>query len=337
MHGTTVNPGTMRETQRNSSTQKPEPVSFPPLVDEVVVLTGPTASGKSSVAISLAKRLNAEILSLDSIAVYREMDIGTAKPTQADRQQVDHHMIDLVDPNDEFSVACYLEIAHAKVRELKARGRTAIFVGGTPMFLKAILRGFDTGPPADWEFRQAVQDDVDRYGVEALRDRLRQVDPLAAHRIGLNDTRRMIRALEVARYTGQPITHRQQQFESSRDAASCRVFALQWPRHELHERINRRVQQMFDEGLVDEIRGLISKYGKLSRTASQAVGYREVIEWIEQDGEFAQTFDGVAAHTRQLARRQETWLRSFNEIRYLDVSEPLNVDAVTNQIEKLCQ
>jgi tRNA dimethylallyltransferase len=263
------------------------------------------------------------------------MDIGTAKPSTADRRRVNHHLIDVVEPSEEFSVACYLREAHRLVQELKARGRTVIFVGGTPMFLKGVLRGFDPGPPADWEFRQAVESDVERHGIEALRERLRQVDPLAEHRIGPNDTRRMIRALEVARHTGTPISHRQVQFDRERDPKSCNVFSLQWPRDELHARINDRVAQMFADGLVDEIRALLDQHGELSRTASQAVGYREVIDWIRAGGDLQQVVEEVSAHTRQLARRQETWLRSFSEIRSIDVQEPIDPEAVATRIYEM--
>jgi tRNA dimethylallyltransferase len=287
----------------------------------VVVLTGATASGKSCVALELADRIGGEILSLDSIAVYRGMDIGTAKPDVDARRRIPHHLIDLVEPVEEFSVARYLAAAHQAIEEIEARGRRAIFVGGTPMFLKGILRGFDPGPPADWQFREAVESDVQNHGIEALRDRLRQVDPLAAHRIGPGDTRRMIRALEVARHTGIPLSHRQTQFERSRSAESCHVFALQWPRDQLHSRINRRVRQMFDDGLVREVESLLSKVGELSRTASQAVGYREVLDWIAKGGDLNMLIESVSAHTRQLARRQETWFRSFSEIRTVPVSD----------------
>jgi tRNA dimethylallyltransferase len=321
--------------RKDHSRNLEESTSFRPLVDDAVVLTGPTASGKSSVAISLAKRIDADILSLDSIAVYREMDIGTAKPSKSDRSRVPHHLLDLVDPSQEFSVACYLRQAHAEVHELQQRGRNFIFAGGTPMFLKGILRGFDSGPPADWEFRQAVEADIQQHGIEALRDRLRQVDPLSAHRIGPNDARRMIRALEVARYTGEPISHRQVQFDNRRNAKDCFVFSLAWPRPELHNRINRRVKQMFAAGLVDEIRSLLDKHGDLSRTASQAVGYREVIDWIQDGGDFDQTVEVVSAHTRQLARRQETWLRSFSEIEFIEVTEPMDPDEVAQRIHEI--
>lgn len=319
---------------------------FPPLVRQAVVLAGPTASGKSGVALELAEALGGEILSLDSIAVYRDMDIGTAKPSAADRGRIPHHLLDLVPPTEDFSVARYLRAAHRLVREIEGRRRLPIFVGGTPLFLKGILRGFDPGPPADWEFRERVERDVRRHGIDALRERLRQVDPLAAHRIGPSDTRRMIRALEYVRHTGVPISHRQTQFDRGQPAQACRVFALRHDRQHLHERINRRVETMFGRGLVEETRGLIGRYGELSRTARQAVGYREVLAWLGPRDEaedpmsapaaepttLEQVKRDVAAHTRQLARRQETWFRSLSEIRPIPVAPEETAAAIASRI-----
>jgi tRNA dimethylallyltransferase len=305
---------------------------FPSLADRAMVLTGPTASGKSSIAIALAKRVGAEIISLDSIAVYRYMDIGTAKPNAEDQQRVTHHMIDIVNPDRMFSVACYLESAHAVLDELQRRGRRAIFVGGTPMYLKGVLRGFDPGPPADWKFRQSVEDDLALHGIEALRERLRQVDPLAEHRINEHDTRRMIRALEVAWLTGVPLSHRQMQFDQQRPADRCQAFVIQMPREQLHQRINSRVDQMFDQGLVDEVRKLISDYGPISRTASQAVGYREVIDWLQKGGDLSVAIEEVAAHTRRLARRQETWFRSFTELTPIEIQDGYDPNQVAEEI-----
>ncbi|WP_419189252.1 tRNA (adenosine(37)-N6)-dimethylallyltransferase MiaA [Stieleria marina] len=303
-----------------------------PLVDDAIVLTGPTASGKSDVAIELAQKIDGEILSLDSVAVYRGMDIGSAKPSPDDQLRVVHHLIDVVDPDEEYSVACYLQSAREIVRDLKQRGKRAIFVGGTPMFLKGVLRGFDPGPPADWDFRKAVEDDVKQHGAEALRQRLRQVDPVAAHRIGPNDVRRMTRALEVARWAGQPLTHRQSQFDRARAAKDCSVFAMKVPRAELHARINQRVETMFQSGIVDEVRGLLDRYQSLSRTAAQGVGYRELIEYVRDGGDLDRIKEEIAAHTRQLARRQETWFRSFTEIRPIDAAEVIDATALAEKI-----
>ncbi len=309
--------------------------SFPPLVHESIILGGATASGKSEIALRVAELVGGEILSLDSIAVYRGMDIGTAKASWEDRSRIPHHLIDVVDPNEEYSVARFLTQAHACVAEIRARGRVPIFVGGTPMFLKGVLRGFDPGPPADWEFREAVERDVQRYGIEKLRERLWQVDPLAAHRIDPGDIRRMIRALEVARSTGTPLSHRQTQFDRGRDADSCLVFSLLWPREMLHRRIETRVNQMFDAGLVDEVRELVDRYGELSRTASQAVGYREVLDYLGGKTTLEQARYLVLVHTRQLARRQETWLRSFSEVRPIEMNESISGSSVAEEISRI--
>lgn len=319
------------------SVSQTERQCFAPLVDDAVVLTGPTASGKSSVAIELAQMIDGEILSLDSIAVYRSMDIGTAKPTIEDQKRVPHHLINVVDANEDYSVACYLKAAHEIVADLRSKDRRAIFVGGTPMFLKGVLRGFDPGPPPDWEFRQAVERDVEKHGAEALRQRLRQVDPLAAHNIGPNDVRRMIRALEVHHQTGQQLSHRQVQFSQARSAAECFVFAMQVPRDQLHQRINRRVDEMFDAGLVDEVKALIKKNGTISRTAAQAVGYRELIERFDSTAELSDDIqetvkEEIKAHTRQLARRQETWFRSFAEIRPIPAGDGADPKSLAQQI-----
>ncbi|MDB4476830.1 tRNA (adenosine(37)-N6)-dimethylallyltransferase MiaA [Rhodopirellula sp.] len=325
-------PETPAAMQQNS-TRGQEPVSYRSLVQDAIVLTGPTASGKSTIAVALAEIIDGEILSLDSIAVYRGMDIGSAKPTLEERQDVPHHLIDLVEPTEDFSVACYLAAAHKVVEQIRQRGRQPIFVGGTPMFLKGVLRGFDPGPPADWDFRKAVESDLQNHGIEALRERLQQVDPLAAHRIGPNDARRMIRALEVSHQTGVPISHHQTQFDHYQDPNECNVFTLNWERSELHERINCRVQKMFEDGFIYEVQTLLTTHGNLSRTAAQAVGYREIIEWISEDRSETETLiEEVSAHTRQLARRQETWLRSFDERRIIDVTTTAEPVAIAEQI-----
>lgn len=267
-----------------------------------------------------------EIISLDSIAVYRGMDIGTAKPSCEEQRSVVHHLIDSVEPDKETSVAEYLTAAHSLVGQIHSRGNRPMFVGGTPMYLKAILRGFDPGPPADNEFRDAVMRDVQTYGAAALHRRLAQVDPLSAARIETHDVRRMIRALEFARLTGTPISHRQHQFDTEQPSESGLVFTLQTPRSVLHRRIASRVEQMFSRGLVHEIRSLTAAYPELSKTARTAVGYREVLQsdefqtWIANPDvlpDWSGVAEQVLFHTRRLARRQETWFRSMSELRWI--------------------
>lgn len=297
-------------------------------------LTGPTASGKTQVALELARQLPIEIISLDSMAVYRGMDIGTAKPDPDARRQVPHHLLDLVDPTEEFSVAEYLGAARRAVEEIRNRDRTPVFVGGTPLYLKALLRGIYQGPPADWEFRRQVDEEVERVGVEALHARLALIDPLAAAKLHPRDKRRIIRALEVFRVTGQPISHQQLHFDEGRPAEACRVFVLGWERAELHRRIEHRVERMFQQGLVEEVESLVKKHGKLGRTAAQAVGYREVLEYQEGIRDLASAIEAVKARTRQFARRQETWFRKMSECRRLEMDEGLSA-TVASRIVKL--
>jgi tRNA dimethylallyltransferase len=290
--------------------------SFPPLTD-CWYLTGPTASGKTAIGLELAQRLNAEIISLDSMAVYRGMDIGTAKPTPAEQTAVPHHLLDMVDPTYDFSLAEYVELTHKTVREIRSRGRDVLIVGGTPLYLKSLLRGLYQGPPPDWEFRRAIEQEVQQVGLEALRQRLEMVDPLSARKLHPNDLRRMIRALEVYKVTGQPISHQQTQFDEALSPEKCKVFTLAWPREELHRRIDERVDAMFAAGLVDEVRGLVAKFGQLGRTASQAVGYREVLQHLDGEFDLPTTIERVKFATHQFARRQETWFRGLQECRSL--------------------
>ena len=224
--------------------------------DDCWFLTGATATGKTGVALALAQRLGAEIVSLDSMTIYRGMDIGTAKPTREERAVVPHHLLDIVEPADEYSVAQYVDDAAATVAAIRARGREVLFVGGTPLYLKSLLRGLFDGPPANWELREEIEEELEQVGQAALHERLTQVDPVAASAIHPHDTRRMIRALEVFRATGEPLSHQQMQFDDGRRAEECRVFVLRRERAELHRRIEGRVEAMIDAGLVDEVRGL---------------------------------------------------------------------------------
>jgi tRNA dimethylallyltransferase len=279
-------------------------------------LTGPTAAGKSAVGIELAVRLNAEIVSLDSMAVYRGMDIGTAKPTADERRAVPHHLIDLVEPTDEFTLTEYLTAAERVAREIESRGRIALFVGGTPLYLKGLLRGIFQGPPADPELRARWAAIGREQGEAALHNRLRDVDPAAADRLHPRDTRRIIRALEVYEKTGRPISEWQRQFDQPRPAELCRVFALEWPTDELNARIDARVDAMFAAGLVEETRALLEASKRPGKTASQAVGYREVIEFLDGgEHDLAGTIALVKTRTRQFAKRQRTWFRSLVECR----------------------
>ncbi len=289
------------------------------LAAECWFLTGATASGKTTLSLEMARQLNAEIISLDSMAIYRDMDIGTAKPSQEIRAQIPHHLIDLVDPTESFSVSQYREQAIGTIQQIRGRDREVLFVGGTALYLKALLRGMFEGPPADWEFRNEVETELAEMGAEFLHQRLEMIDPVSAHNLHPNDHRRIIRALEVYRSTGKPISHWQMQFDEGRTAEQCKVFTIRHPRSILHERIETRVVQMFERGLVDEVQLLISKYGQLGKTAAQAVGYREVIDHLDGKLDREQTVEKVKVRTRRFARHQETWFRGLSECRIIDL------------------
>lgn len=295
-------------------------------------LSGPTASGKTGIGLELAELLNAEIISMDSMTLYREMDIGTAKPTLEQRQRVPHHLLDVLSPTEDYSLSNYLDATREKVAEIRGREREVLFIGGTPLYLKALLRGIFEGPPADWEFRQRVEEEIEQIGLAALHKRLEQVDPLSAAKLHPNDKRRIIRALEVRRATGQPISHLQTQFDEGLPADQCKVVVLSWPRDVLHERINSRVDVMFAEGFVEEVTGLLERHGSLSRTASQAVGYCEVIAHVHGESDLEPTIEAVKSRTRQFARRQDTWFRSLSECRSFPLQGDLDEQEVAARI-----
>ncbi|MEX0867373.1 MAG: tRNA (adenosine(37)-N6)-dimethylallyltransferase MiaA [Pirellulales bacterium] len=306
-------------------------ITYPPIPD-AWFLTGPTAAGKTALSLAVAGRLNAEIVSLDSMAVYRGMDIGTAKPNAETRAAVPHHLLDLVEPTVDFSVSEYLQQAHQVVAELHAAGKQALFVGGTPLYLKALLRGMFEGPNADWEFRQRWEAAVLRDGLADLRAELGRVDPASLARIHENDARRMIRALEVYHLTGEPLSRYQQQFERGRPAEQCRVFVLDWPRPLLHARINQRVRAMFKQGLIDEVRGLLARHGELGRTAAQALGYREALAHLGGEYDAATAIEQTAAHTRQFARRQLIWFRGLSECRWTPMQDVTDVETLADEL-----
>jgi tRNA dimethylallyltransferase len=295
-------------------------------------LTGPTASGKTAVGIELARLIDAEIVSMDSMALYRGLDLGTAKPTAQEQAAVPHHLIDVVEPTEDYSLARFVKAAHAAAADIASRGRKVLLVGGTPLYLKALLRGIFSGPPADWELRERLAGIGRVMGPEHLHAKLAEVDPAAAARLAPADTRRIIRALEVFYRTGQPISRLQQQFDRARPAADCKVFVLDWPRPELVRRIDARVDQMFATGLVDEVRGLLAMGEPLGRTAGKALGYRETIEHLHGERGLAETIALVKTHTRQFAKRQLTWLRSLSECRWVACSAPFDPERVAREI-----
>lgn len=286
----------------------PEPHPLPPHRPPHWVVTGPTASGKTALALALAARHDLEILSMDSMAVYQQMDIGTAKPTAAERQQVRHHLIDLVPPRETFDTARWCQAAAAALDELAARGRRALFVGGTPLYLMAFFKGMMEGPAADPALRAELEA---REAAEPgrLHAELQKVDPEAAARIHRRDLRRLIRALEVLALTGEPISSQQHHFDRADWQRPCRIVAIDRDRDELHERVKQRTEWMLDQGLLDETEA-IERSGGFSPTSGAAIGYAECRDYLRgRYKDRTELRNRIRRNTHQLIRRQTTWLR----------------------------
>lgn len=284
--------------------------------DRALILTGPTACGKTALGLALAEQIGGEIVALDSMTVYRGMDIGTAKPSAAERARVRHHLIDVLDPWESLTVAWWLARAESACAEIAARGKRPIFVGGTPFYLKALLHGLFDGPPADAELRRTLEAEADRSGAAALHARLAAVDPKTAARLHPNDVRRVVRALEVHALTGKPISDWQRTWDTPAFAganatppAKIPGAVLELPREVLYDRINRRVDAMLKAGWLDEVQRLRALPHPLSREARQALGYRELLEYVERGGDWDETVELTRTHTRQFAKRQLTWFR----------------------------
>lgn len=285
------------------------------LLQQCWFVAGPTATGKTEAALLIAERVGGEIVALDSMSLYRGMDIGTAKPTPAQRAQVPHHLIDILAPEEEFTVSDYVRTAERNCRDIVERGRVPLFVGGTGLYLRAILRGVFDAPHKDDAFRAQLQSRAKVAGKEWLHRQLQRLDPDAAARLHPNDSRRLIRALEVAHHTGQPASAQQRELPLPADRRPRHVYWFSPPRAWLHQRINSRVEQMISVGWVDEVRRLLERDRPLSRTARQAVGYQELIAHLRGESSLADAVERIQIRTRQFAKRQHTWFRHLVECR----------------------
>ncbi|HEX4589924.1 MAG TPA: tRNA (adenosine(37)-N6)-dimethylallyltransferase MiaA [Gemmataceae bacterium] len=291
----------------------PQPASF----QNAIVITGATGSGKSALALELAERLGAEIVSMDSMTLYRGLDIGTAKPTPEERQRVLHRLIDVLDPWESASVAWWLARAAEAVADIASRGRKARFVGGTPLYLKALLHGLFDGPPADPKLRRRLEAEAAGAAAGALHARLATVDPAAAGRLHPNDLRRIIRALEVWELTGRPISDWQQEWRTTTSTAGPAVYCIDRPRVELYERIDQRVTGMVAAGWLDEARRLREWPRPVSREVLAAIGYRELFDFLDGRADWETTVRTIRQRTRNFAKRQLTWFRHLPACRFV--------------------
>ncbi len=291
----------------------------------VIILCGPTAVGKTAVAIELAQKINAEIISADSGQIYRGMDIGTAKPTAEDRQKVRFHLIDILDPDEQFSAADFRTRAVEAIRQIEPRRKRAVIVAGTGLYLRALEKGLFDGPSKDPKIREELEREIERKGIESLHEELVRVDPEAAKTIPSKNRHRIIRALEVYRLTGRPISEFWKEHEGRGGSPIARTFTkfgLTLARDELNSRIDERVDQMVSRGLVAEVKNLIEKWGG-GAPGLKIIGYKEIVAHLEGRISLEEAVSQIKTHSRQYAKRQMTWFKKGQDIRRVSGAEEL--------------
>ncbi|WP_026651178.1 tRNA (adenosine(37)-N6)-dimethylallyltransferase MiaA [Butyrivibrio proteoclasticus] len=290
---------------------------------KLVILTGPTAVGKTKLSIELAKRIGGEIISADSMQVYKLMDIGTAKIREEEMDGVPHHLIDILDPKDEFDVFSFQKLAKEAIEDIASRGKVPIIVGGTGFYIQAILYDIDFTETEDEDdgYRALLEKRAKEEGVHVLHEELKAVDPESAEIIHENNSKRVIRALEYYHKTGKPISlHNKEQHERT-SPYDFRYFVLTDDRKKLYSRIDQRVDQMIDEGLLDEVKSLVKLDVPLSSTAAKAIGYREMFDYLDGITDLDRAIYLIKQNTRHFAKRQLTWFRREKEVIWLDKSK----------------
>ncbi|MDE0020012.1 MAG: tRNA (adenosine(37)-N6)-dimethylallyltransferase MiaA [Candidatus Poribacteria bacterium] len=293
---------------------------------KVFAVLGPTAAGKTAVGIRLAQTLDGEIVSVDSRQIYRELDIGTAKPTAAERAAARHHLIDVVSPAQKYSAALFQKEADAAIAEIRSRGKLPILVGGAGLYYRALVDGLFEGPSADTEARRRLEAEADARGNERLMERLYKVDREAAERIHPNDRMRLIRALEVYELTGRPISELRREWRGKPPRYEASAVALRRPREQLNRRINARVKRMLADGLLEETQALRATYAR-SDPAFNGFGYAELWDYLDGKHTFEKALELLKRNTRRYAKRQMTWFRADLRIQWIDLSEDASAES----------
>ena len=292
---------------------------------KLLCLLGPTAVGKTETSIQLAQRLNAEIISVDSRQIYRQMDIGTAKPTPEEQQAAQHHLIDCVDITQPFSVADYQALVDAAITDIQNRSKQVLLVGGAGLYFRAVVDGLFEGPAAAPSFRKRLEQEASEHGVDVLHDRLRACDPESAERIHPNNVIRVIRALEVYELTGIPMPEHQQQWQPENQRYPIIAFGLAMPRDLLYRRIEQRVDIMLADGLIAEVESLLVAGYSRENFALQSFGYKELIAYLDGECTYVEAIEQLKQNTRRFAKRQMTWFRKDKRIEWIDREEVSDV------------
>lgn len=288
---------------------------------KIVIICGPTGAGKTGFAIELARRLEAEIVGADSMQIYRYMDIGTAKPTPVEQAAAPHHLIDIVDPDQDFDAAAYAAMAAAAIGQIIDRGRIAFVVGGTGFYIKALLYGLFEKGPSDEMIRRRLNQQVETDGPAALHRQLTAIDPVAAARIHVNDRYRIVRALEVHAVTGEPLSVFQQRHGFREPRFDALEIGLAWPRPVLYDRINRRVDSMIEQGFLDEVRQLLARGYRRDLKSMQSLGYRHLAGVIEGGDSMEEALTTLKRDHRRYAKRQLTWFRARPAVHWLNPTQ----------------
>lgn len=296
-------------------------------MSNIICIAGPTASGKTALAVELARQLGGEVISCDSMQIYKGMDIGTAKPTPEEMQGIPHHMIDVAQPDEDFSVSRYCAMAGAILDDLLSRGKTAIIAGGTGLYMDSLIRGNDFAPVPSTGAREKLEQQADELGIDHMKQWLKQIDPEAAARI--HDRKRIIRALEVYLETGETITEHNRKTQSIPPRYTPLWLGLDFePRALLYARINRRVDMMLEQGLVEEIRKLLASGIPSKCTAMQAIGYKEFVAALDGQCTIEEAADQVRQASRHYAKRQLTWFRRNRQMHWLVRGEETGSDEI---------
>ena len=303
---------------------------------KLIVIGGPTASGKTAVSVELAKRIDAEIISADSIQVYKYMDIGSAKVSKEEMQGIKHYMIDELDPSYEFSIAVFKQKAVKYIKEIYTKEKIPMIVGGTGFYVQSVIKDVSFEKvKADYELRTKLENEATMYGNKYIHDKLKQIDGISANVIHPNNLKRVIRAIEYHKLTGQTISKHNQEEKNKKDKYNTKYFVLDMDRELLYERINKRVDIMIKDGLIDEIKKLLSMGYTEDLTSMQGIGYKEVVEYLKGNISYDKMLETIKQNTRNFAKRQLTWYRHQTNAIWIDVGRlGFDVRRIVEEMEK---
>ena len=301
--------------------------------DNLLVLTGPTGIGKTAISIDIAKKLKGEIISADSMQIYRYMDIGTAKITLEEMDNIPHYMLNIVYPDEEFTVADFKNKSEKYIEKINKSGKLPILTGGTGLYLNSIVYELKfTKVEANEELRKEYDYLADMYGNQYIHDELYKVDAISANRININDRQRIIRALEIFHETGKPMSYYNKNFRKETEKYNLTMIGLTMDRAKLYSRINKRVDFMIEEGLIDEVRKLMDMGYSTELVSMQGIGYKEIISYLEGEAKLDETIEILKRNTRRYAKRQLTWFRRDNRIKWIDINQYDSIEEVSETI-----